>query len=91
VRVDDYAFLAEHGIEEAIPWGMLRGNDLGMMSIANAKAVGAGLAFRPVADTVRDTLAWWRTVPEARRASPKWAITPEQEATALAAWHARGR
>ena len=87
--VDDYAFLERHGIQAAIPWAMLKGNDLGMMSIGNAKAVGAGLTFRPVAETVRDTLAWWRTTPEARRAAPRFGITPEQEAAALADWRRR--
>jgi 2'-hydroxyisoflavone reductase len=88
--VDDYDFLAAQGIDEAIPWARLAGNDDGMMSIRTEKAIAAGLTFRPLAATVRDTLAWWPTVPEARRANPKFAITPEKEATALAAWHARG-
>src|SRR5215475_3824603 len=66
--VDDYAFLAQHKIDEAIPWARLEGNDDGMMSISNRKAIAAGLTFRPLAATVRDTLAWWPTVPEARRA-----------------------
>jgi 2'-hydroxyisoflavone reductase len=89
--VDDYAFLAEHKIDEAIPWARLEGNDDGMMSIRNDKAIAAGLTFRPLATTVRDTLAWWPTVPEARREKPHFAITPEKEAEALGAWHARGR
>lgn len=90
-HVDDYAFLAAHGIEEATPWALLQGNDDGMMSIANAKAIGAGLNFRALADTVRDTLAWWQTVPEKRHAAPHFTITPEKEAETLAAWHALGR
>ena len=89
--VDDYAFLAAHEIDEAIPWARLAGNDDGMMSIGNRKAVAAGLTFRPLATTVRDTLAWWPTVPEARRAAPKFAITPEKEGKALADWHARAQ
>lgn len=88
--VDDYDFLRAHKIEEAIPWAMLSGNNDGMMSIRNARAIAAGLTFRPLADTVRDTLAWWPSVPEARRAKPRFSITPEIEAAALAAWHARG-
>ncbi len=88
--VDDYDFLRSHKIEEAIPWAMLSGNNDGMMSIRNARAIAAGLTFRPLADTVRDTLAWWPSVPEARRAKPRFSITPEIEAAALAAWHARG-
>jgi 2'-hydroxyisoflavone reductase len=89
-HVDDYAFLAAHKIDEAIPWALLQGNDYGMMSIGNRKAIGAGLTFRPLADTVRDTLAWWQTVPEARRAAPHFTITADKEARALADWHARG-
>jgi 2'-hydroxyisoflavone reductase len=86
--IDDYDFLAAHGIDEAIPWALLRGNDYGMMSVKNDKAIAAGLSFRPLADTVRDTLAWWPTVPEARRAKPRFTISPETEAKALADWRA---
>ena len=53
--------------------------------------IAAGLTFTPLATTVRDTLAWWPTVPEARRNAPRFAITPQREATALAAWKARAR
>jgi 2'-hydroxyisoflavone reductase len=87
--VDDYDFLAAHAIDEAIPWARLAGKDDGMMSIRNDRAVAAGLAFRPLEATVRDTLAWWPSVPEARREHPAFAITPEKEAKALADWHAR--
>ena len=61
--VDDYDLLAKHKIEEAIPWAMLKGNDLGMMSIRHERAQAAGLTYRPLAATVRDTLDWWSTVP----------------------------
>jgi 2'-hydroxyisoflavone reductase len=88
--VDDYEFLEQHKIGAAIPWAMLAGNNDGMMSIKNDRAIAAGLTFRPLAVTVRDTLAWWPSVPEERRRKPRFAITPEQESEALAAWHARG-
>jgi 2'-hydroxyisoflavone reductase len=87
--VDDYAFLEEHKITYSVPWAMLKGNNEGMMSIRNEKAVAAGLKYRPVSQTLRDALAWWPTVPAERRAKPRFAITPEQEEKALAAWHAR--
>jgi 2'-hydroxyisoflavone reductase len=87
--VDDYAFLTEHKITYSVPWVMLAGNNVGHTSASNAKAVNAGLGFRPLATTVRDTLAWWPTVPEARRNAPRFAITPEIEQSALAAWKAR--
>jgi 2'-hydroxyisoflavone reductase len=89
VDIDDYDFLAAHKIEEAIPWAMLRGNDDGMMSVKNDKAIAAGLSFRPLATTVRDTLAWWPTVPQARRDNPRFAIKPDQEAKAITDWKAR--
>jgi 2'-hydroxyisoflavone reductase len=89
VDVDDYDFLAARKIEEAIPWAMLKGNDDGMMSVKNGKAVAAGLGFRPLATTVRDTLAWWPTVPQARRDNPRFTIKPDQEAKAIADWKAR--
>ena len=90
IHVDDYDFLEAHGIDAAVPWVMLKGNDLGHQSISNGKAVAAGLGFRPVEESLKDTLAWWPTVPEARRAAPRFALTAEAEAKALAAWRARG-
>lgn len=87
--IEDYAFLEAHEIQDSVPWVMLKGNDLHHMSASNDRAVAAGLGFRPLADTVRDTLAWWPSVPEARRAAPGFSITPEREAKALAGWHAR--
>jgi 2'-hydroxyisoflavone reductase len=89
VFVDDYAFLSEHKIDEAIPWAMLKGNDFGMMSVKNERAIAAGLGFRPLATTLRDTLAWWPSVPESRRAKPHFTITPDIETKALSDWKAR--
>lgn len=89
--VDDYEFLKDRKIFGAVPWVLLEGNNYGHMYARNEKALAAGLTFRPLATTVRDTLAWWPTVPEARRAKPQFAFSPESEAEALAAWHARGR
>ncbi|MGQ0765978.1 MAG: NAD-dependent epimerase/dehydratase family protein [Gemmatimonadota bacterium] len=89
VWVDDYIFLAAHGIRGAVPWIMLEGNNLGHTSIRNDRAVAAGLGFRPLATTVRDTLSWWPTVPEDRRSGPRFAISRETEAAALTAWKTR--
>lgn len=54
------------------------------------RALAAGLAHRPIHDTVRDTLTWWRAEAAERRAAPKLGLSPEREASLLAAWHARG-
>jgi 2'-hydroxyisoflavone reductase len=87
--VDDYDFLEKQQVMDATPWVILKGDLLGMTSIKFDRALATGLTFRPLADTVRDTLAWWQTVPEARRAKPHWEIPPEKEAAVLAAWKAR--
>jgi 2'-hydroxyisoflavone reductase len=60
-----------------------------MMSIRHERAEAAGLTYRPLAVTVRDTHAWWLAMPESRRKSAKFAISPAQEAETLTAWHAR--
>ena len=83
-------FSRSTSIEEAIPWAMLKGNDDGMMSIGHERAEAAGLKYRPLAATVRDTL---RLVEDGARkhvaSHRRFAISPEQESQALAAWHAR--
>jgi len=53
---------------------------------SNAKAVKAGLTFRPVEDTVRDTLAWFKGLPEERRAKMRAGLPPEREVELLALW-----
>ncbi|WP_437678707.1 NAD-dependent epimerase/dehydratase family protein [Sorangium sp. So ce131] len=55
------------------------------------RARKAGLTFRPVSETVKDTLAWWKTLPADRQAKLRAGLTPEREAEVLAAWRARGK
>ncbi|WP_337187320.1 NAD-dependent epimerase/dehydratase family protein [Phenylobacterium sp.] len=47
-------------------------------------ALGAGLTFRPLPVTARDTLAWFRTLPAERQARLKAGLTPQREAELLA-------
>jgi 2'-hydroxyisoflavone reductase len=89
VFVDDYALLQQNGLEVSVPWIMCAGPNLHATSIASSKSAAAGLRTRPLVETLRDTAAWWPTVPEARRLKPKFTITPEVEAKVLAAWKAK--
>jgi 2'-hydroxyisoflavone reductase len=50
------------------------------------KAVAAGLTFRPVGETSRDTVEWYKTLAEEDRPRGRL-LTPEREAEVLAAWH----
>ncbi|MGE0554329.1 MAG: NAD-dependent epimerase/dehydratase family protein [Gemmatimonadales bacterium] len=83
VWVGDHERLKAHGIDSAVPWIMLEGNDDGHTSIDNSRARRARLRFRPLEETVRDTLAWWPSLPEARRAKPRFTISAEAEAALL--------
>jgi 2'-hydroxyisoflavone reductase len=89
----DAEFLAKHDVG---PWSELpmwidnKGEFAGFGALSNARAVKAGLTFRPIGDTARDTLAWLQTLPEAERAKARsTGIKAEKEAKVLAAWKSR--
>jgi 2'-hydroxyisoflavone reductase len=89
--VEDYGFLEEQGVFYAIPWILPAGNNLGSQRIDVSRARAAGLTWRPMAVTARDTLDWYRTLSPEERAEPPMAITPEREREILEAWRARQR
>ena len=53
-----------------------------------SKAIRAGLSFRPLAETARATLDWWKSKPEEEQAL-RMGIDPEKEDEVLRAWHSR--
>ncbi|HLZ69219.1 MAG TPA: epimerase [Dehalococcoidia bacterium] len=63
----------------------------GFMEVDCRKAIAAGLSFRPLAETVRETLAWDVARPAEERANPRAGMRPEREAELLARWHAGGQ
>ncbi len=70
-------------------WVPPRGDTAGLGRLSVKRALERGLAFRPVLATVRDTLAWWRSLPNERQAALKAGLKPEREAEVLGAWRAR--
>jgi 2'-hydroxyisoflavone reductase len=86
-------FLDEQRVEpwrEMPMWIDNQGEFAGFGTLQNTRAVKAGLTFRPIGDTARDTLAWLGTLPEDERAKLRSSgIAPEKEARVLAAWKAR--
>ena len=60
----------------------------GYGTVSNARALAAGMTLRPLATTVEDLLAWFRSLPAERQAKPRAGITREKEAELLAAWKA---
>jgi len=99
----DARFLDEHKVEawsDLPAWFEPTGEMAGFGQISNARAVRAGLTFRPIRDTAADTLAWlaspdypaWLAeLPEAKRDKVRSSgISRTREAEVLAAWKARG-
>jgi 2'-hydroxyisoflavone reductase len=84
------SFLAE---QKVAPWSdlpvWLPASEGGFGAISNARAVARGLRFRPLAETARDTLAWWKAQPPERRAKLRAGLTEDREREVLAAWKAR--
>ena len=72
-------------------WVPSRGGEEGFTQISCKKAISAGLTFRPPSDTAKDTLAWFRTLPEDRRGKLGAGLAADKEAEVLAAWHASGK
>lgn len=60
----------------------------GFMRVPVQRALDAGLALRPLAQTVADTLAWWHALPAAQQAFERAGLAPAREAEALAALRA---
>jgi 2'-hydroxyisoflavone reductase len=57
-----------------------------MMRAGIRPALDAGLTFRPLADTVRDTLAWFDTLPAERQTMPRAGLAAEREQAVLKAY-----
>lgn len=78
--------------QKVAPWGDLpvwvpgQGETAGFSRVSAAKSIASGLTYRPLATTVADLLAWFRTLPAERQAKLRAGISPEREAAALAAW-----
>lgn len=53
------------------------------MAVPTDRAQAAGLVCRPVAETVADTLGWWRALPSERQAFAQTGLAPEREAALL--------
>jgi 2'-hydroxyisoflavone reductase len=83
------AWLAEQKVRPWVDlpvWVPGEGETAGFSRVSIARALGAGLTFRPLAATAADTLAWWRTQPAERQAKMRAGLAPEREAQLLAEW-----
>jgi 2'-hydroxyisoflavone reductase len=65
------------------------GDELGLARTNINRALAKGLTFRPLAETARDTLAWFKSLPQDRQSKIHAGLALEREAEVLAAWHKR--
>jgi 2'-hydroxyisoflavone reductase len=80
-------FLQEHGVA---PWSDLPAWIPGdpLMFVDVRRAVSAGLTFRPLPVTARDTIEWDKTRPAAERENRRFGMSRARERELLDAWHA---
>jgi 2'-hydroxyisoflavone reductase len=102
VWIEDHDFLDSYplnraedgttsGLTAAVPWLLPRGDLAGVSLMSNQAAVRAGLRYRPLAMTARDTVEWWYSdaVPDARRQKPRFVLDAERETAMIRAWRER--
>lgn len=88
----DQDFLAEQQVRawSNMPvWVPASPDNAGFMRVSVAKAVAQGLTYRPLAETARATLAYYKSRPAERNAQMRAGLPADREAEVLAAWHAR--
>ena len=72
-------------------WVPGQGESAGFARRDIRRALAAGLAFRPLATTAADTLAWFREQPPARQAKLRSGLAAEREAALLERWRASAK
>ena len=91
--IPDVAFLRANRVGTLIPWVAPSrtpdGVRYGQNYINSDKAVASGLRYRPMTDTMRDTLVWWNRLPDAQRRAYEFGLDAARERAALAAWRGR--
>ena len=82
----DEDFLTKQNVS---PWSDMpvwAGRESGIAKTNINRAMSKGLTFRPLADTARDTVTWFKSLPQDRQSKMRAGLTPAREAEVLAAW-----
>ena len=65
------------------------GRTAGFMRVICQKAYDAGLTFRPLADTAKDTLVWYHGRPAAEQEKARAGLAADKEKMVLTDWHTK--
>jgi 2'-hydroxyisoflavone reductase len=79
-------FLTKQKVEAWSDMPVWTGKESGVARAIIDRALNKGLTFWPLGETSRDTLAWFKSLPQDRQSHPKAGLSPEHEAEVLAAW-----
>ena len=79
-------FLRQQKVEAWSDMPVWTGEESGMARTNINRALSKGLTFRPLAETARDTLAWFKSQSQDLQSKMKAGLTPEREAEVLTAW-----
>jgi 2'-hydroxyisoflavone reductase len=86
-------FLEDHKVNawsDQPVWVPGQGETAGFHHRSIARALKAGLTYRPLSLTAGDTLTWFKAQPLERQAKLRSGLTPERETALLAQWKASG-
>jgi 2'-hydroxyisoflavone reductase len=83
----DGEYLVEQGVDGAQLPLWPEGGVENVLAMSPGRAEATGLTHRPMADVVRDTLAWARANPD-QSTNPRLGISPEREQELLSGWAA---
>src|SRR5882672_5439025 len=72
----DAEFLKQQKVEAWSDMPVWAGDELGLSRTNISRALAKGLTFRPLGETARDTLAWFKTQKPERRAKMRAGLTP---------------
>src|SRR5881409_518480 len=79
-------FIQQQKVEAWSDMPVWAGDELGLARTKIDRALAKGLTFRRLAETARDTLTWFKSLPQERQPKLRAGLTPEREAEVLAAW-----
>jgi nucleoside-diphosphate-sugar epimerase len=79
-------FLKQQKVEAWSDMPVWTGDEVGLARTKIGRALAKGLTFRPLAETARDTLAWFKSQPPDRQSKMHAGLTAEREAEVLTAW-----
>ena len=84
-------FLKQQNVQAWSDMPVWAGDETELARTNISRALAKGLTFRPLAETARDTLAWFKSQPQDRQSHLRAGLTPEREAEVLTAWHKQQR